>query len=449
MTAMMLTLCMIAAGCTPAAPTTPAPGSPTPSPTVHLSPTPTSAPSSPTPAFPGTVTIWLDWGLAEMRGLERLIAGYRELHPGSQFQVVYYRSEDLREEFEAAVTRGSPPSLLIGPSDWGDPLFESGALRNVAGSVLAEQRESLHPLAWAQVDRGEVVLGLPVELQGTLLYRNRTFIESQPGTVAEFVEAGQMASRAGAIGEALDLAFPQSAPMLRTCRGDFTLEPGSDPIPRPAGLCWLRLLDRVGQAAPVVFGSQEDLQSFTIGRSAWLLESSELLPELRDAVGPGNLAVNDWPLYEPTGERLTGYVWTENLYFPRQVADEDFEAAFAFAVYLLAPESQRSLAGAQGAQHIPVLREVELDNPLLASARAVLESGVARPDLRVFDGIANELNTAVRLVVGQGGEAELALELALQEIRQATAPTATPTPTTTPTATSTPTETPFPTPPPG
>lgn len=448
-TVVVLAISVLAVACTPAGPTTPAPSSPTPAPTAQPSPPPSVAPSTPTPVFSGTVTIWLDWGLAEMRGMERLIEAYRQLHPSSRFEVVYHRSEDLRGEFEAAVEAGSPPSLLIGPSDWGDPLYEAGALRNVAEAVLPDQREALHPLAWAQVDRGEVILGLPLDLQGTLLYRNRSFIESQPDTVAEFVVAGQMASRAGAIGEALDLGFSQSAPMLRTCRGEFTLEPGSDPIARPAGLCWLRLLDRLGQAAPVVFGSQEDLQSFTIGRSAWLLESSEMLPELLAAVGSENLAVNDWPLYEPTGEQLTGYVWTENLYFPRQVEDEDFEAAFAFAVYLLAPDSQRKLAAGQRVQHIPVLREAELENPLLAGARSVLEQGVARPDLRQFDRIATELNTAVRLVVAQGGEPELALELALQEIRQATAPTATPTPTTPPTATPTPTDTPFPSPPPG
>lgn len=447
--AILFSLSVTAAACAPAGPTTLSPGSPTPSPTVQLSPIPSMVPSTPTPAFSGTVTIWLDWGLAEMRAMERRIEAYRQLHPNARFEVVYIRSEELRGEFEAALEAGSPPSLLIGPSDWGDSLFEAGALRNVAESVLADQREALQPLAWAQVDRGDVVLGLPLELQGTLLYRNRSFIEAQPSTVAEFVEAGQMASRAGAIGEALDLGFSQSAPMLRTCRGEFTLEPGSDPIPRPAGLCWLRLLDRLGQAAPVVFGSQEDLQNFMIGRSAWLLESSEMLPELREAIGSENLAVNSWPLYEPTGENLTGYVWTENLYFPRQVDDEDFEAAFAFAVYLLAPDSQRSLAGGQDVQHIPVLREVELDDPQLAAARSAFESGVARPDMRRYERIANELNTAVRLVVAQGGEPELALELALQEIRQATAPTATPTPTTPPTVTSTPTETPFPTPPPG
>lgn len=446
----MLATAVLLAACGGTATVSPTPASPTV--TDPPPPSPTSVPATATSSVPGTVTIWLDWNQAELRSLERLIANYRELHPGAQFELVYLRSAELRPAFEAALAAeeaGQVPSLLLGPSDWGAPLFEAGALRDVAGAVLAEQREAIHPLAWSQVEYDQAVIGLPLELQGTLLYRNSSWATEAPPTVAELVTAGQAARRAGAVGASLDLAFNQSAPMIRTCKGQFELEPGADPISTPVGLCWLRLLDRLGEAGQVVFSSDEDLSAFSEERAAWILESSERLPALRAQLGGENLAVDGWPRYEATGERLSGYVWTENMYFPSAASDQDFEAAYAFAVYLLAPENQAILAETQGVSHIPVLGQVELDEPLLSAARAVLETGVARPDMRQYERVATELNTAVRLVVAQGGEPELALELALEEIRLATAPTVTPTVTPSPTVSPTPSETPFPTPPPG
>ncbi|MDX1600748.1 MAG: extracellular solute-binding protein [Anaerolineales bacterium] len=444
----LIAAAVVVTGCGPA----PA-ASPTPAATISPSPNPSETRALPsstaTSSVPGTVTIWVEWNQAELRTLERLISEYRDLHPGARFEIVYHQSGELRPAFEAALEDGPVPSLLIGPSDWGDPLHEAGALRDLTGSVLDEQRETIHPLAWSQVDRGEVILGLPLELKGTLLYRNSSWALEPPATVADMVEAGQAARRAGAVGAALDLSFPQSAPMIRTCRDRFTLETGTDPVSRPAGLCWLRMLDRIGDAGEVVFSSDEDLQAFREGRAAWLLESSGQLAELRDDIGADRLAVDGWPRYEPTGERLAGYTWTENMYFPRAASDQDFEAAFAFAVFLLAAENQRTLAQASGVNHIPGLRDVTLKDPLLSAAREILVVGVERPDMRAYTRLAAELNTAARLVVTQGGDPELALELALEEIRLALAPTATPTPTVSPTLSPTPSQTPFPTPPPG
>lgn len=440
-------LAAVAASCAPVAPTTPIP--PTATPTQPTT-TPTAAPSREPTESAGVIDLWLDWGPAEMQALERIVDNYREMNPGVEFRISYHRPESLRPDFEAAVEAGEQqPSMFLGPASWGDDLFEAGAIRDVSGRLLSDQRQAVHPYAWTQVDRGNAVIGLPIELKGTVLYRNVELASSSAPSVAGLVDAAREARSVGAVGASFDFGFNQSGPMIRTCKGELRTELDVDPITKPIGLCWLRLLSRLGQAGPVTFNTDEDLTSFSDGQSAWLLDTTDRILELQGAIGEANLEIDPWPIYQPTGEQLYGYVWTDNAYFPTASDDVDFEATWSFALFLLAPENQRLLGDAQGVRHIPVLQNVTLDDRLLAEARATLLSGIPLPDQRLIEDIVGGLSTAVRLAVGQGGDPELALELALSKIREARIPTPTPTFTPAPTLTPTPSQTPLPTPPPG
>lgn len=440
-------LVLVLSACGPAATATAVPSTATPTePVPTATPEATSEPTRPS----GIISIWLDWGPAEMQALERIVDRYREMNPGVEFRISYHRPDVLRSDFESAVANGDElPTLLLGPASWGDALYGSGALRDLSGSLLPDQRQAIHPFAWAQVDRNGSVIGLPFELKGTVLYRNVRLVSASAQSVDDLVEAARAVRATGAAGAILDLGFDRSAPMIRTCKGELHTEKDVDPLTRPIGLCWLRLLNRLGQTGPVTFNSDDDLASFEEGQSAWMLGSTDRILELQEAIGEGNLEIDPWPIYQPTGEQLFGYVWTENGYFPAGVDDADFEATWSFAVYLLAPENQRLMGDAQGVRHLPVLQDVTLDDRLLAEARAILLSGLPLPDQRLIEDIKGGLSTAVRLTVGQGGDPELALELALGQIREARIPTPTPTSTPAPTVTPTPSLTPPPTPPPG
>lgn len=402
-----------------------------------------------TPAIPGVVTLWLNWNPDEMRALEGIIEAYQSMHPGARFRLVYFPPGQLRPALDGEIEPDAQPSLVFGPSDWGDQLLADGIVRDVSQVILPELRESLHPFALAQVERNESLVGLPLELQGTVLYRNRNLAAEPANTVARMVEASQQARLEGSQGSSFDLGFRNAAPMVRTCRGQIVSDPEVVPIDQPAGLCWLRLLDRLGRAGPVTFDSAEDLNLFQAGETLWLLDSTSQMIPLQQVLGEDVLTIDPWPLYEATGESLLGSVWTENAYFFSQSSDQDFEAAWSFASYLLAPDNQLSMAQARGVGHLPALADVELDDPLLMQASRALDTGIPQANLAVDEQVRRELFTAVRLVVADGGDPELALGLALEEIRQARIPTSTPTSTPTATLSPTPSNTPIPTPPPG
>ncbi len=282
-----------------------------------------------------------------------------------------------------------------------------------------------------------------------MLYRNRARVEEPANTVDRMVQRSEQDLLEGGEGSSFDLGFRRAAPLVQSCRGEIVSDPEVVPITQPAGLCWLRLLNRLGRSGEVTFDTEEDFELFRQGETLWLIDSTEKMVQLRAALGEEGLAVDPWPLYESTGESLLGAVWAENAYFPAAATDQDFEAAWSFATYLLAPENQRLLSQARGVAHLPVLPSIELEDPLLQQARRSLDTGVPLVQVQVEEQIRRELSTAIRLVVADGGEPELALGLALEEIRRSRIPTPTPTRTPSPTLSPTPTETPLPTPPPG
>ncbi|MFP3852913.1 MAG: extracellular solute-binding protein [Anaerolineales bacterium] len=419
-------------------------------PSVAASPTSADpSPSTSTPSIPGTVTLWLDWNPDEMRALESLIEDYRDLHPGASFQIIYYPTDQLHAALETEPPQDEAPSLIFAPSAWGADLMEDGWIRDISHVIRPEQRQALHPFALSQVERSSAVIGLPLELHGTVLYRNRALAEEPATTVANMVQLSQQARLEAGQGSSFDLGYRIAAPMVSTCNGVIDPDPSVVPISQPAGLCWLRLLDRLGKAGPAVFDSDEDLELFLQGETMWLMESTSRMVQLQQALGEELLAVDSWPLYEPTGEPLEGAVWTENAYFPTWSSDQDFEAAWSFATFMLAPENQRFLSQARGVKHLPALTSVDLQEDAMQQAMRVLNAGVPLTSVLEDDRIRRELSTAIRLVVADGGDPELALGLALEEIRRARIPTPTPTRTPSPTLTPTPTDTPVPTPPPG
>lgn len=391
--------------------------------------TPTAQPGPPS----GSVRLYFDWNPAEIQALEDLLDDFQRAHPGIEIRLTYIPESDLQARSRAALEGSDGPTLLIAPSTWGRELASLGLIRDIGESLSPEMIARVHPMAWSQVDAGERVIGLPVEMQGIVLYRNDAIIGDRPGSVDELVLAAQAARSNQVVGASLDFDLRNVLPFLHTCGGQVNPDPEQPPFTVQAGLCWLRLLNRLGRSGPPVFNGPEDLIAFSEGRSAMLIESSELLIQLRTELGEDNLQIDPWPVYPLSEEDLRGYVWTETIYFSASVSQADFEASWALATFLLAPESQQALASARDVAHQSVLTELPVDEPTSARLRGIFEAGVSLPPPGTLERIETPLQTAVRLVVGAGGDPQLALELALTEIANISPVQATPTPSPSPT----------------
>lgn len=409
----------------------------TPAPPEPLRPTSAERPvGSPTATVTrtsqtGAVRIYFDWDPAEVAALESRLADFGRDHPTIDVHLIYVPPAELLSRSTEDLAEGqSGPTMVIGPSRWGEELSRQGLIRDLSESLSGEMISRIHPHAWAQVRQGRRVLGLPLEMQGIVLFRNSAIIGDRPAAVDELVLAAQAVEGDDRVGASLDFSLLNTLPFLETCGADLDQLDDQPPFELVEGLCWLRLLNRLGRTGPPVFDSADDLTAFQSGRSALLIDRSDRLPALQEALGEGNLTVDSWPEYPLSEANLQGFVWAETMYFASQASQEDFEASWALATFLLSPESQAALSQSRRVNHQSVLADLPVDDPMSVRLRSIFESG--RPlleDARLAT-VREPLQTAVRLVVAASGDIELALELALTEIANSSPvqPTETPSP---------------------
>jgi ABC-type glycerol-3-phosphate transport system substrate-binding protein len=397
---------------------------------------PTLTPTSSIPPLRGKVTLWVDWDPARIQTLIDAIGGFKTRHPLVEFDVSYYPPDQLRPAFEAAATAHQGPSIIIGPSTWGPAFADQGWIRDLAPYLLPSQQSSIQPVAWDQAADSTSVIGLPLTLEGNILYRNTALAPEPARTVGDLVQTAQTLKSEKGFGASLDFGFLVSAPQLAACDVHLNTQ-AVVPFDEAGGECWLGLMQRLGAAGKPVFNSNDDRAQFADGKSAWLIDSSLEIDHLTQALGPGVLAIDPWPVDEATGGKLNGFVWSENAYLGSNISNVNTEASWAFLAFLLAPETQATMDDVPGARRVPSVVGVALADPLLETARAQLESGSARPFPSSLNRLTGPLNTALRLVVGQAGDIRLNTTLALQEIENANLATTTPSPTPTPSATAT------------
>lgn len=390
---------------------------------------PTTAPATPT-AFPtqappptssvkGKVTLWLSWDPLELATLQQVITVFQERYPEVTFAIAYYPEEEFRAAVAGVALEENAPSIFFAPSNWGPKLWQDGVIMDLTTIADVELQATINPLAWSQVEYDSVILGLPIEMLGVFLFRNRSLVQEPAATLDELISVTQKLKDERDIGAGLDYGFTFSVSQLAACDGNLLDENGELAVNNEIGICWLKLLRSLRDAGQVTFNTDDDLHLFETGKSAWLIEKSSEVPHMEKVVGVNNIAVDPWPIYNETGKRLAGFVWTENAYLVEGSTPVDLEASWAFMRYLLTPEAQLILSDPDGAYHLPVLNGLELTDVLQAQMSASLPSGVSLPLVVNLDLYYEPLEGAVRWMAIHGATPELALDTAARKIDQA------------------------------
>ena len=351
-----------------------------------------------------------------MTALNELIRAFQSDRPAATFAVAYVRADELRQTIEQAAAEGKLPSLFFGPSTWGPELLQAGMIRDLADQRVDQIRAIVHSLAWSQVIQGDSVLGLPVQLDGDVLYRNRELAPVPAATVEGLVESSRGFRGTQAVGMNLDYGYSTIVPFGTACGGQL-IQPGSLPDLQGAlGPCWLALLQELSRAGPVAFNSDLDREAFRSGQAGWLIESTELYETLAAELGQATVAVDPWPIYEASGEPLAGFVWSESLYFRNGMEHAETKLAWEFATFLLSAESQQALSSPVGAGNLPVHAGIFPLVGVYGQMYQALLGGVPRPLDPPAVEIAEILERAARAVAVQGTSVEIALRRALEEL---------------------------------
>lgn len=390
----------------------------TPAPTRSLGsvePVQTQTPAveaSPSPSARTQVSIWSSWDPVELRALRNIIQVFTIGHPEIDFSLSYYPPGELLEAFMSCASSSDCPTLLIGPSRWGPSLAADGLVSDISALIDSQLQRDLFPVAWDQVVRGSVMTGMPLELQGNVLYRNTVLVPDQSSQFGELIEQARELEESTQLASYFDFGFYYSVPFLSTCGGELLDTAGEPTILGEAGICWLELLKNWAASGRIVIGGDEDLGAFLAGESGWLMESSLLKQSLIEVLGQDSLNVDPWPVYDETGQPLRGFVWSENVYFAAGLAQDELEAGWTFTRFLFSPEAQAILSDVSGPAHIPTLRSIALADPMMQAISEMLRSGVPLPLRADLDRFVAPIDGAIDDVVLQGADPVQALTIA-------------------------------------
>jgi maltose-binding protein MalE len=372
------------------------------------------------------VRLWLSWDGHDLEAFERVIEMFIAEYPSITPRIAYVPEDQMVEALGNA-PNGTGPTVFFASSSRGATLWESGRIQEIGERVPSELHANIESVAWGQAVYEGKVVGLPLAMQGVLLYRNRELVSNRAATVDDLVSAAiELRNQDAGRGGALDFGFIFSASRLHACGGAIYAGDGSMGFSGSIGRCWMELERRLGEAGRVVFNTDEDLDLFVSGESAWLIDLAANAPRLSDGIGV-DLTIDAWPIYEATGNPLAGFMWTENAYFPQGITQSEMEAAWAFVSFMLTPQVQLILADPQGAWHIPVLSTLELPEGLQIQVVGSLLNGVPLPMSSMLWRSATSLENAVRLVAQQDAEPLLALSVLIAEL-STVLPTPLPTP---------------------
>jgi maltose-binding protein MalE len=370
--------------------------------------------------------LWLSWDGHDLEAFERVVELFVADYPNIPLRITYVPPDQVISALRNAPP-GEGPTVIFAPSRSGPVMWEAGLIQDLTDRVPSDLHEHIQSVAWSQAVYEGRVIGLPLSLQGVLLYRNRELAAERAATVDDMVLAATELLDQGGIGAALDFGFIYSASHLEACGGSIIAADGSMGFDGSVGRCWLELETQLSETGRPVFNSDEDLELFSNRESAWMIGMAVDAPEIARSVGGDNLAIDMWPDYEATGRALSGFVWTENAYFPTNISQSELDSAWAFVSFILTPQAQISLADPQGAWHIPVLTSLDLEQGLQIQVLGALLNGLPLPlDPLVWRSVGS-LENAVRLVAQQGADPLLALSVLVTEM-STVFPTPDPTP---------------------
>ncbi|OGO16042.1 MAG: hypothetical protein A2Z14_03585 [Chloroflexi bacterium RBG_16_48_8] len=384
-----------------ATPTAPLTSTPSPSPTLAPTSTPEPSPTK-LPDVQGEISLWVDWTEPELMVLFHHLEAFQERFPEIQISVSYFPSAELLDRFRAAVQEGMEPTMLIGPSDWTKQLVQDGSIRELDGRATEEFLGSIQPVALEGVAFNQSIYGLPLSMEGILLYRNRSLISESPASLDDLVSLTQELEGEDLIGIRLDLGFLQTGAFLQACGGELLGVDGELALTLRAGECWLDILQKLRLAGPVTLNTEDDLEAFEAGQAAWLVDGSWNSARIMEALGMEQVAIDPWPIYSPTENTLTGYAWSRNIFFGAAAEEQDFNAAWILARYLLTPEVQEDFARSTLGQHVPVLKSVPTTERWLQEMMTAMGMNIALPLYPEFSIFTEHLELAAVDVARRG-----------------------------------------------
>lgn len=364
----------------------------------------------------GSLVLWHSWDESEVESLMEVIDGFKELHPFVQFEVSYFPFDDLQGRYSDAVAKRVGPTLLIGPAGWGPSLFDGDAIEDLSPLADQELLASINQAALAQLKYKQAIIGLPESFRrGVVMVRNNEIIPNPPRTLDELIEMATQANQGEVVGADFDVGFYFSGAHLTACGGNLMDEKGDPAFNNEAGICWLNLLQSFKDSGLLVeLNNDNDANLFKAGRLGFLIDGSENITNLAEAIGEENLSIDPWPVTEQG--HLSGFIETEAIYLNPKVNSNISQVAWAFINYILSPEAQAILADPTKAAHLPTVRDVKIQDRLMKETLLAYEKSIPLPVIPEMSAYWGPMEIALQTLINEDVDPTSAIQLAYIKI---------------------------------
>jgi maltose-binding protein MalE len=405
--------------------------------THQLAPThtPTLEPTPTTIVPSGTISIWHSWQDDQVSALLRIISAFQDEYPEVIFDVLYVPEIDLKAGFAQAMLEKRGPSILIAPGEWGPEFYQADAIIDVTNYLNPELEAGLNTAALQAGKFRQVQIGLPVQMQGVVLFRNARLIPRSPATFEELVSLASTAARSDRFGAVLERSFFFSGAHLLGLGGSLMDSTGMPAFNDASGSSWIKLLRDFELAGPIEFLGDNDLNTFKESRAGFIIDGTWNRRTLIEAVGSESVMIDPWPIHG--SGQLSGFVLAENLYLTPQTLVEPHQVSRIFTQFFLRSESLAILAeygmipAMNDSTATVIAAKIQANDPLTSQAMRALMDGAAypvHPEIEIYE---QQLDIALQSIFADQASPAAGLRSAEEAIRQALelirkAPTASP-----------------------
>jgi len=223
--------------------------------------------------------------------------------------------------------------------------------------------DTLNDAAVASVKYKDAVVGLPINLKGVVMFRNKTIVPEAATSLADLITKAKAANKGDVYGLAFETGFFFSAGDLSAIGGTL-LDPttGAPMFNDDKGVQWLNNLKSVKDAGfPISNNDDNDVNLFKAGKAGVIIDGTWNAAALATAIGADNLVIDPWP------SDMSGYVQNDNIYLSSNATGNDAIAAEKFMEYFVSPEAQAMWADVGTtvpmAGGIPVVKGMDVKDP--------------------------------------------------------------------------------------
>lgn len=365
--------------------------------------------AEPEAAHPGRIILWHSWREQEEEALDSLLARFTAIYPELTVITARYAPDALKHEYLDKVAQGLGPDLMIGTQEWTPELADANLIRALAPEridtsiYLSSALQTLH--------YNQKLYGLPLSVQTSALYYNRTLVETPPTTLQALIEEAGNGQKV-----ALNTSFAAAFWGVQAFGGQLLDDEGHIVLNQGGLANWLGWLIEAQNVPNIILSNDEEILDtlFADGEAAYYIAPSTELLRLQEILGKEGVGVA--PLPAGPHSAAGPFLETEPIFFSTASSPRQFAHALRLAEFLTNVEQQRKLA--QLAGRIPANPRARIDRRVSSAVAGFVEqSKTAVPLLlipQVVDAIAFGEEAYVQALEGMHTPVEVATDLTRQ-----------------------------------